>query len=56
MIDISLFQVSVAAATHKELAKGRASIKLYDDDSYSNLRKVTDFNHEMSEDERRELF
>jgi len=32
--------VSVATATHKQLAKGRTTIKLYDDDSYSNLRKA----------------
>ncbi len=34
-------QVSVATATHKHLAKGRTSVKLYDDDSYSALRKVS---------------
>ncbi|CAF3980295.1 unnamed protein product, partial [Adineta steineri] len=27
-------------ATHKELAKGRTAIKLYDDESYSSLRKA----------------
>ncbi len=33
-------QVSVAAATHKQLAKGRTTVRLYDDESYSFLRKV----------------
>ncbi|CAF1052982.1 unnamed protein product [Adineta ricciae] len=32
--------IGVAANTHKELASGRTKIKLYDDDSYSALRKA----------------
>ncbi|CAF0766259.1 unnamed protein product [Rotaria sordida] len=34
------YYVSVAAATHKQLAKGSTVVKLYDDESYSALRKA----------------
>ncbi len=39
--EIFFKQVSVAAVNHKQLPKGRTSVKLYDDDSYSALRKVS---------------
>ncbi|CAF1121012.1 unnamed protein product [Rotaria sp. Silwood1] len=34
------YYVGVAAATHKQLASGRTTVRLYDDDSYSALRKA----------------
>jgi len=34
------YYVSVATATHKQLPSGRTTVKLYDDDSYSALRKA----------------
>ncbi|CAF0808829.1 unnamed protein product [Adineta steineri] len=34
------YYLGVSAATHKQLAKGRTSVKLYDDDTYSALRKA----------------
>ena len=37
----SSVQVGIAVANHKQLAKGPTAIKLYDDDSYSALRKVS---------------
>ncbi|CAF0778302.1 unnamed protein product [Rotaria sp. Silwood1] len=34
------YYVSAATATHKQLAKGTTVVKLYDDESYSALRKA----------------
>ncbi|UJR37469.1 hypothetical protein I4U23_030172 [Adineta vaga] len=34
------YYIGVAASTHKQLANGRTSVKLYDEDSYSALRKA----------------
>ncbi|CAF2512869.1 unnamed protein product [Rotaria sp. Silwood2] len=34
------YYVGVAAATHKQLASGRTTVRLYDDESYSALRKA----------------
>ncbi|CAF5109775.1 unnamed protein product, partial [Rotaria socialis] len=35
------YYVSVATSTHKHLAKGSTIVKLYDDEAYSTLRKVS---------------